>query len=206
MIGIDSLVNLADKLGLLTAAKNKLIKRPDPASDKLIIVLEELTKILGTLNSEISKYLSVTFYDGQEFKERAEERAHLVELEGGQIRARMALARGHCRKILNIYDKYLVTWFDDVLSPEESQNMRELFEGFAASDDNMIHAIDDVASWLSEQAEVTMNLVDDEEFNKANEKIKKARTEILNKRKSIAKAMSDLYDFQSEFISISGAV
>lgn len=64
MIGIDSLVNLADKLGVITAVKNKLIKRTDPASDKLVTALEELAKVFEALNFEISKYLSVTFYDG----------------------------------------------------------------------------------------------------------------------------------------------
>lgn len=206
MIGIDSLVNLADKLGVITAVKEKLIKRPDPASDKLVTALEELAKVFEALNSEISKYLSVTFYDGQGFKERAEERAHLVELEGGQINARMARARGHCKKIVNIYDKYLVTWFDDVLSPKESQDMRELFEALAKSDVAMIDSIDEVSSWLSEHAEDTLNMVDSGEFDKADDKIKKARIEILSKRKSIAKAMTTLFDLQSEFIGISGAV
>lgn len=118
----------------------------------------------------------------------------------------MARARGHCKKILNIYDKYLVTWFDDVLSPEESQDMRELFEALAESDTYMIAAIDEVSSWLSEQAEETLNMVDKGEFDKADDKVKKSRMEILNKRKSIAKAVTTLFDLQSEFIGISGAV
>ncbi|WNZ25371.1 hypothetical protein HJG54_22640 [Leptolyngbya sp. NK1-12] len=206
MIGVDALVNLADKLGIITAVKDKLIKRPDPAADKLITALEELAKVFEALNSEMSKYLSVTFYDGQEFKERAEERAHLVELEGGQISARMARARGHCRKIINIYDKYLVTWFDNVLSQEESQKMRELFEALAESDAHMIAAIDEVSFWLSRQAEETLNMVDNGEFDKADRKVKKARIEVLSKRKTIAQALTTLFDLQSEFIGISGVV
>lgn len=206
MIGIDSLVNLADKLGVISAVKDKLIRQPDPAADKLVTALEELAKVFEALNSEISKYLSVTFYDGQAFKERAEERAHLVELEGDQIIARMARARGHCKKITNIYDKYLVTWFDGVLSKQESQDMRDLFEALAESDAQMIDAIDEVASWLSQRAEETLNLVDNGEFNTADNKVKNARTEILDNRKAIAKAMITLFDLQSEFIGISGAV
>lgn len=206
MIGIDTLVNLADKLGIITAVKDKLIRRPGDALDKLVTVLEELAKVFEALNSETSKYLSVTFYDEQGFKERAEERATLVELEGGQISARMARARGHCKKIMNIYDNYLKKWFHEVLSPEESEDMRKLFESLAESDAEMIAAIDELSTWLSQQAEDTLTLVDNGEFDKADDKVKMARTEILNKRKSIAKAMSTLFELQSEFIGISGAV
>ena len=206
MIGIDSLVDLADKLGVVGAVKDKLIKQPDPASDKLVTALEELAKVFEALNSEISRYLSVTFYEGQAFKERAEERAHLVELEGGQIGARMARARGHCKKIINIYDKYLTTWFDNVLSQKESHDMGVLFEALAESDAHMIDAIDEVAGWLSQQAESTLNLVDNDEFERAEEEVRKARAQILPKRKAIAKALNSLFELQSEFIGISGAV
>ncbi|MFC2141249.1 hypothetical protein ACFLQP_03020 [Acidobacteriota bacterium] len=44
MIGVDSLIKFADKLGIIKAVKDKLIKRPDPASDKLITALEEIVK------------------------------------------------------------------------------------------------------------------------------------------------------------------
>src|SRR5271169_3411471 len=146
MIGIDSLVNIVEKTGVIAAVKDKLVKRPDPAADKLVTAIEELAKIFEALNSEISKYLSVTFYEGQSLTERAEERAQLVELEGGQIGARMGRARGHCKKIVNIYDKYLVTWFDSVLSPVESKEMGDLFQALRESDYYMIRAIDDASS------------------------------------------------------------
>ena len=149
---------------------------------------------------------SVTFYQGQEAKERAQERAHLVELEGGQIGARLAKARGHCKKILNIYDRYLTTWFDKVLSSKESQDIRDLFDALAESDPEMIAAIDDVALWLSQQAEETLNLVDDGEFENADERIRKARAEILPKRKAMARALITLFELQSEFIAIAGVV
>jgi hypothetical protein len=205
MPGIDSLIGLVDKLGIMNAVKDKLIKRPDPAADKLITALEELAKVFGALNSEISTYLSVAFYEGQGFKERAQERAHLVELEGDQIKARMARAKGHCKKITNIYDKYLTTWFDRVLSRDESQKMRELYWALAESDDYMIDAIDETSSWLSQQAEETLNLVDDDKFPAAADKVKRARAEVLPKRKAISEALTTLFKLQSEFIVISGA-
>ncbi len=55
MIGFDDLVALADKLGVIHAVKDKLVKQPDPAADKLITALEELAKVFEALNTEISK-------------------------------------------------------------------------------------------------------------------------------------------------------
>ncbi|NIM98552.1 MAG: hypothetical protein GTO24_10870 [candidate division Zixibacteria bacterium] len=103
-----------------------------------------------------SPNLSVTFYEGQGFKERAEERAHLVEVEGDQVCARLARARGHCNKITNIYQKYLSTWLDKVLTPQESQDLRELFEALQESDAKMVEAIREISWWLSEPAEETL--------------------------------------------------
>lgn len=205
-LGRDALIGLAEKFGIITAVKNKLIKRPDPATDKLVTALVEIGKVYEALNTEITRYLSVTFDDGQSLKDRAVERAHLVELEGGEIDARMASARGHCKKIKNIYDRYLVTWFDGVLSPNESGDMRGLFEALEESDALMVDAISEVSYWLSHQAEETLSLVDNGKFAEADAKVKQARSYVLPHRKSIANAMRTLFDLEAEFISISGAV
>ena len=111
----------------IESVRDKLIKQPNQAADKVVIVLEELAKVFGALNAELSKYLSVTFYEGQAFKEMAEERANLVELEGDQVCARLARALGHCNKITNIYNKYLSTWFHEVLTEKESDDLKKLF-------------------------------------------------------------------------------
>lgn len=39
------LLDVADKLGIIQAVKGKLVKQPDPAADKLVTALEELSKI-----------------------------------------------------------------------------------------------------------------------------------------------------------------
>ena len=137
MLGIDALLKLADELGVISAVKDKLIMNPDPAADKLVTALEELAKIFESLNSELSRYLSITFYDGQGFKERAEERSNLVELEGGQVTARMARARGHCKKIMNIYNKYfplIAQFVTDLADQDRTPNYQGLL-GKRSKDD-----------------------------------------------------------------------
>ena len=42
---VESAVNVADKLGIIQAVKNMLVKQPDPAANNLVTALEEISKI-----------------------------------------------------------------------------------------------------------------------------------------------------------------
>ena len=44
---LDQILNLADKLGVIETLKAKLLRQPQPAADKLVAVLGELSKIYG---------------------------------------------------------------------------------------------------------------------------------------------------------------
>ncbi len=208
MAGIDTLVSFADKMGIINKVKSKLIKQPDPAAEKLITALEEISKIYAALDSEISRYLSTYFDDKQTSKERSAERKNLIELEGGEISARMGKSRGHCSKILNIYHKYLTTWFDKILSTNEKDLMAELFLDLDEFDGHMVNAIEQVAQWLADEAHETLNFVDEKppQLEKANQRIGQSRRTIFEKRRAIANSMSTLLDLQAEFIGMSGAV
>jgi hypothetical protein len=104
-----------DRIGAIDAVKRKLVKQPDPAAAKLVTVLDELSKVYGAMEDELTTYLSL-FFDDTDMKQLARERAALAKLEAGAIRARMGEARGRCSKIWNIYMRYLTPWFDRVLA------------------------------------------------------------------------------------------
>lgn len=93
----EKLVDTADRLGAIDAVKRKLVKQPDPAAAKLVTVLEELSKIYGAMEDELTTYLALDF-DHSDVKQLARERAALARLEGGAIRARMEEARGRCSR------------------------------------------------------------------------------------------------------------
>jgi hypothetical protein len=75
-------------------------------------------------------------------KSRAQERATLIALEGGELAARMRRAKGHSGKIQNIYDKYLSPWFGRVLTQDESDSMFQFFHFFHGVDLAMVNRID----------------------------------------------------------------
>jgi DNA transposition AAA+ family ATPase len=203
MLDFTMLIDLAAKLNVIQTVKEKLLRQPDPAADKLVIVLAELSKVYGAIDNELVRYLSLYFDTGQSLQD---ERAVLLTLEGGQLRMRVGEASGHCHKIWNIYSKYLERWFHDALSPDEASAMQQLFSSLSYADSQMLAALDDLTRWLSDESPQTLNLVDAGKLNEANARVRAARKEIMPARQAISKAMSDLMQLQADFIAVSQIV
>jgi hypothetical protein len=203
MLDFQSLVDLADKLGLIQTVKTKLLRQPDAAADSLVVVLGELSKVYGACDAELLRYLSLSFDPAEK---NAEERAVLLTLESGQLLTRTAEARGHCHKIWNIYRRDLQRWFSSVLTPDEAKKMEELFQRLGYADSQMEMAIGKLTHWLTDEAQKTLNLVDAGNQDEANQRIKAARKEVLPVRQAISRAMNGMLQLQAEFIQMSGTV
>jgi hypothetical protein len=203
LIDFTFLVDLADKLGVIQTVKDRLLRQPDPAADKLVIVLAELSKVYGVIEAELVRYLSL-YFDAEQGLD--EERTVLLSFEGGQLRMRVGEARGHCHKIWNIYQKYLERWFHDTLRPNEAATMKNLFESLTYADSQMLYALNELTNWLSQESSETLNLIDAGSLEEANGRVRAARKEILPARQAISKAMTDLMQLQADFIAASGKV
>jgi hypothetical protein len=203
MPDIISVIELADKLGIIQVVKGKLMRQPYPAADKLVTVLEELSKIYLAIDTELVRYLSLTFDPSGGL---AEERAVLLTLEGGLVETRIGEARGHCQKIANIYTLYLDPWFHNILSPDEAEAIGDLFNQLSISDVGMVASLNAVGKWLTSVASNTLDLVDAKKYDEANAEIKAARRDVLPSRLAITKVLSDLRQLQAEFIGVSGIV
>ncbi len=199
------LFDVADRLGAIEAVKRKLIAQPDPAAAQLVTVLEELSKIYGAMEDELTTYLSLFFAESEQ-KQLAHERAALARLEAGAIRARMSEARGRCGKIWNIYVRYLTPWFQRVLNPHESEHVSELFRELSEVDSHMVDAIAEIADWLTEEAKATLDLVEQNNYEDANARVVAARRVVRPMRERIADSMIRIRRIESDFIEISGAV
>lgn len=203
MIDPGFILDLADKLGVIQAVKGKLIRQPDAAADKLVLVLDELSKIYTAVETELVRYLSLSFDPGENL---AEERAALLSLEGGQLMARVAEARGHCHKIGNIYWKYLEPWFGRVLRGDEQEMLKSVFMDLSNADVGMIRLLDELVDWLAPKATETLDLVDGAKFDEANQMVRAARKEVAPVRQTIAKAVAELRNLQADFIAAAGTV
>lgn len=197
------LVDIADKLGIIQAVKQRLFNQPDPASAKLGVVLDELSKIFGAFELELVRYLALTFDSIDDVKIS---RKALLELEGDAVRTRMNAARGHCKRIWNIYETFLNPWFQRVLKVEQVGEMRSLFLLMYETDGMMVNLVDDVAGWLAQEASGTLELVDSGKLDLANERVAAARHLLLPIRREVSGAMRKLLQVEADIIESSGAV
>lgn len=199
-----AVLGIADKLGILRAVKSKLLAQPDPAAERLVVVLDEIYKIYAALEAELVAYLSL--WVEEDNPELKRERRALLRLDGEEITARMAPARGSCTKITNIYEKYLTAWFTRVLNKDEAKQIAGLFREMNTFDSEMVDAIEELAVWLTNEAGTTLDLFDSGQLSAAQHRVTTARNVVKEDRQAIASAMRDLVDLQSEFIEISGAI
>lgn len=200
-----TIIDTAKEMGnLFNVAKGKLLNNPTEASEKLAGALGELTLILDFVEKETVRYLQIIFLsDKSNFIEC---RTSLLFLESGYITIKGYEARGHCHKITNIYDKYLDHWFSKVLDPQEADQMKCLFDKMNTADDGMIDCINDITNWLKDEAQAILQMVDDEQLDIANQKIKQARIDMRQTRRNIVEALAQLKLLQSSFIASSQSV
>jgi hypothetical protein len=203
MVDFSLIISLADKLGALQAVKTRLLQHPDEAADKLVLVLDELSKIFTVIEMELASYLSLYFEPGEDVRD---ERAMLLNLEAGAVEMRVEEARGHCHKIENVYWKYLHRWFERALRPAEAHMLQDIFSELTVADEGMLVALGELVRWLGPKATETLDLVDAGESDRANQLIREARKEILPARQALVRALSSLRGMQAEFIAVAGTV
>lgn len=201
MIEFMTLAKLADKLGVIQAVKDKLVQERDPAVEKFIIALEEISKLYSATESELGRYLSVWLEKGEKNRE---ERELLISLESGPLLLRWSSARGHCHKLMNIYDAHLYTWFARLLEPEELDQIGDLFQGFAEVEGGFLANLDALTRWLSDQATETLDLLDKGLVDEANTRIREARKAVHPFREQTNRAMQGMLEIQGELIKLLG--
>lgn len=193
-----------DLESLFGKAKDKLLNNPTEASAKLAEVLGELSLILEFVEKETVRYLEIIFLpDKSNFIPC---RSALLSLESGYVTIKGYEARGHCHKIMNIYEKYLDRWFSKVLDAQEAQDIKHLFNRMNTADGDMIDGIREITRWLKDESQAILELIDGDKLHEANQMIKKARMDVQQTRRDIVEALAQLKLLQASFIVSSQAV
>lgn len=184
--------------------KDKLLNNPTEASAKLAEVLGELSLILEFVEKETVRYLEIIFLpDKSNFIPC---RSALLSLESGYVTIKGYEARGHCHKIMNIYEKYLDRWFSKVLDAQEAQNIKSLFDRMNSADGDMIDGIKEITQWLKDESSAILQMVDADQLDMANQQIKSARLAVQQTRRDIVEALAQLKLLQASFIVSSQTV
>jgi len=161
--------------------------------------LNELGKIMEFVEKETVQYLEIIFLEDK--SNFVESRCALLSLESGYVTIKGYEARGHCHKILNIYEKYLSRWFSKVLDAHEALEFKNLFENMNVADNDMVEGIKEITYWLKNEAEKILDLVDDNKLEEANNVIKQARKDVQQNRRTIVEALAQLKLLEASFIS-----
>lgn len=200
-----TIIDTAKDLDLLFGrVKYKLLDNPTEASLKLAEVLGELSLILEFIEKETVRYLEIIFLPDKSNYMKC--RSALLTLESGYVTIKGYEARGHCHKIMNIYERYLDRWFSKFLDPQEALDIKILFKRMNSADGDMIEGIDEITRWLKDESEAILQLVDADNLEDANTKIKNARIAVQQKRRDIVEALAQLKLLQSSFIVSSQSV
>lgn len=192
------LTTVQDLQTLFGSVKNKLLNNPTEASGKLAEVLNELSLILEFVEKETVRYLGIYFLEDK--SNLAECRSTLLSLESGYVTIKGYEAKGHCHKIINIYEKYLDRWFSKFLSSSETTEAKQLFDRMNSADGDMVDGIKEITRWLKDESEVVLLFIDNNDLNSANDKIKIARLAIQQTRRNIVEALAELKLLQASFI------
>jgi hypothetical protein len=70
-------------------------------------------------------------------------RSALLSLESGYVTIK-GKPRGHCHKIINIYEKYLDRWLSKVLDVQKAHQIKWLFERMNPADGDMMEGIKEI--------------------------------------------------------------
>lgn len=196
---ISSLVGIVKELdGLLGGVRYKLFNSPTDASEKLAEALNELGLVLEFVEKELVRYLEIQFLDDRSNFLAC--RSALLSMESGYGKVKGYEARGHCHKIVNIYDKYLDHWFNSVLDSTEAGRIKNLFYNMNAADDVMVMGINELTLWLMQEAEAVLQLADSDQLAIANDRIKQARLDVKQTRKDVVEALSAMKLMEASLI------
>jgi len=199
-ITLQSVDLVTDLPSVLKSALTRISQGAEPEMlDSIAVVLDEISKLYQVIDTELTRYLSLTFDSPEQVKF---DRAILVSLDGGLIDARAHEARGHCEKIGRLYFDRMRPWMKSKLTPEELDKCDKAFRILASSDWDMSCLIRELAHWLSQKASMTLDLLDGGDLLGANRLVKDARLDCHGLRQKLASTILDMRDIQADLIRL----
>lgn len=191
---------------LLKQIKGKLLGQPEPAALALATVLEEVSHTCEAIDLAIGRYLGVLFNPKQNLYDQwnAEARKELLKLDSITLSAQVAEARTKSGKIGRIYDTYLNNWFKRVFGQEDY--LRSTIDMVWGNDQHMVYDLQKLVEWLSHEAQITLSLAEQGNFESANRRIIDPRKAIAPFRKKLKETMTELRNLQGDFDDTAGVL
>jgi hypothetical protein len=195
-------VKVLDQLGVLERLFLKLASHPDKAAGKLTAALAELAAGYTALHNEMVFLgtISVADEDLPELKRR------LTALGDGRLAAELRSSKGSCGKIWNLYQRYLQGWFSKAFNKAEAKELEAVFLEFSHMDGKFILAAQALSDDAKRLATRLLALLHKKDTEAAQALIDASEQELAPLREQLSNHMKKLWDLQSRFIQISGAL
>ena len=195
---------LAGLLGTFAKVRQKLIAQPSAAAEQLAFALNEISKTMQAVESELVRLLTLGASPEALKAAMASSENPLYELEGPKLRTRIEQARGHCHLIGNVYDAHLDKWLSKALDPAEHEELQAVFGRLAEADDDLFWRLVSVSDYLETTAKATLDEALAEDWDAAHKRLAEARREVRPLRTAIGAAMVQLYSLKNDFVEMSG--
>lgn len=205
---VNKLTRTSLEFGALMAVRDQLVAAPPPsdAPAKLVKALDQMSLIYHEIDTAILKYLTLDFDPPAETEDKKRLRKNkmlLQELAVGHTKTELSTLRGHCDEIAAIYVRDLQPWFATVLDGPDVAALQTLFMTFVANfDDTILDAVAELADWVTHQAEETLDLVRQERYPEANQRVLAADKEIFEARRKTLDGVNLLSELKRTFIAI----
>lgn len=127
-------------------------------------------------------------------------------MDSNQLHVRLAEARTHSHKIERIYDAYLHGWFQRIFGPLGKEfQIHNTFHNLWGTDSRIVDYMNEIAEWLGNEVQGTLDLVDKVGDLKAvNRRIQETRERVKPFRDKLGEIMTDLRTLEGDFADEAG--
>lgn len=194
-------IEVLEKLGILERLRLKLVSDPDQAARHLSVALAELVSGYTALYREI---VAFGLLDVDEPELDAKKK--LTDLSGGRLAAELRSVKGSCKRIRNIYDRFLTGWFSHAFNEEEAREIHDVFFEFTDMDDKFVLAAEQLSELAGRFAKEILDLLRDNRVNEANARLRELEEALEPLREELSAKMADLWNLQAKFIQLARTV
>jgi hypothetical protein len=194
---VESAKKLDEAVGLVARVIGKLKADPEAAALKLSDALDEIAKTYRVVDDAVAIYLGLALV-----AQRDQLDAHtLLKLQGGALIAEVERGRGHCHRILAIYDKFLDKWFSRVLS-SDYPTVKKQFEFLGTVDGDLFAQLVELARMLQTEADEVLNLLLADRGQEAQQKVRDLFMPLKALRVQLGVALTNLFALRNELLEM----
>jgi flagellar biosynthesis chaperone FliJ len=214
ILSLIDIFKTAHTLFQIFGLQEKLIQNKREAANQLVRVINEIDKIYKYLDGILVDLLTLGIYTNQNEENDSNNidsiniaNRTLLRFNNLRLESDIESVRGSCSEIRRIYETYLNTWFNKLISDKkinkkEYDDLEAVFDKLSSSDDDLIHSAQSLINYLNPWISILDNQLKNKEYKKFNETIDQLSTELNDFRDEISKSTFELIKLKNSYLEI----